>query len=60
MEGIDRGQASRIAQLAGLAPGVAQSSIDSDGNGLALEHLIRGGIATDWGAQRLMFLGLDS
>ena len=59
VEGMDRGQASRIAQLARLAPGIAQSCMDSDGNGLALEHLIRGGIATDWGAQRLKFPGLD-
>ena len=53
VEGIDRGQASRIAQLARLAPGVAEACIDGDGNGLALEHLIRGGIATDWDKQRL-------
>ena len=58
IEGMDRGQASRIAQLARLAPGVAEACIDGDGNGLALEHLIRGGIATDWGTQRLMFPGL--
>ena len=47
-EGLDRGQASRIAQLAQLAPDIVEACLADKANGLALEHLIRGGLARFW------------
>ena len=44
IEGMDRGQASRIAQLAHLAPHLVEACMAGEKNGLALEHLIRHGI----------------
>ncbi len=51
-EGIDRGQASRIAQLTRLAPDIVEACVANENTGLALEHLIRRGITTTWVEQR--------
>ena len=51
-EGIDRGQASRIAQLARLAPDIVEACVTNENAGLALEHLIRRGITAIWTEQR--------
>lgn len=55
-EGIDRGQASRIAQLTRLAPSIVEACVASKKTGLALEHLIRRAIPADWDAQRQKLL----
>ncbi|MFO1419008.1 MAG: hypothetical protein U1E83_10105 [Methylotetracoccus sp.] len=56
VEGMDLGQASRIARLMQLAPEIIEACMAGDANGLALEHLIRYLFPADWGAQRLMLL----
>lgn len=56
IEGIDRGQASRIARLAQLAPEIVEICLSGEDDGLALEHLIRRAFPADWGAQRLRLL----
>ncbi len=52
VEGIDRGQASRIAQLTRLAPDIVEACVTNGNTGLALEHLIRSGITAIWVDQR--------
>ena len=52
VEGIDRGQASRITQLTRLAPDIVEACVTNANTGLALEHLIRRGITANWGEQR--------
>lgn len=52
-EGVDRGQASRIAQLARLAPDIVDRCLAREGD-IALEHLIRRGIPADWATQRVL------
>lgn len=52
VEGIDRGQASRIAQLTRLAPDIVEACVAGENTGLALEHLIRRGINATWVDQR--------
>ena len=52
VEGIDRGQASRIAQLTRLAPDIVEACVTNGNTGLALEHLIRSGITAMWVEQR--------
>lgn len=51
-EGIDLGQASRIARLTRLAPNIIEACLTEYGNDLDLEHLIRHGIPVDWNGQR--------
>jgi hypothetical protein len=51
-EGIDLGQASRIARLTRLAPNIIEACLTEYGNDLVLEHLIRHGIPVDWNGQR--------
>ncbi len=58
VEGIDRGQASRIAQLTRLAPDIVEACVADEEKGLALEHLIRRGFPKDWETQRMEFLQL--
>ena len=51
-EGLDLGQASRIARLAQLAPDIVEACVTGPDTGLALEHLNRRGIAATWAEQR--------
>jgi hypothetical protein len=53
IEGIDRGQASKIARLAQLAPEIVEACMEG---GLALDPLIRRAYASDWGEQRARLL----
>lgn len=53
-EGMDLGQASRVAQLVRLAPDVVEACIASQGCGLALEPLVRNKVPALWQAQREM------
>ena len=53
IEGIDLGQASRIARLAQLAPDIVEACVAGEENGLALEHLVRRAFPADWGEQRI-------
>jgi hypothetical protein len=56
VEGLDLGQASRIARLMQLAPEIVEDCLAGGDNGLALEHLNRRSFPVDWAAQRLMLL----
>ena len=58
IEGIDRGQASRIAQLTRLAPDIVETCVAGSETGLTLEHLIRRGLPVCWEDQRQKFLVL--
>ena len=58
-EGIDRGQASRLARLTQLAPDIVEVCLAGEENGLVLERLIRRSVPTDWAAQRLDLLSLS-
>lgn len=51
-EGLDLGQASRIARLAQLAPDIVEACVAGEENGLVLELLIRRALPVDWGAQQ--------
>lgn len=53
VEGLDLGQASRIARLAQLAPDIVKACVEGEENGLALEHLIRRAFSADWCEQRM-------
>jgi hypothetical protein len=55
VEGLDLGQASRIARLTQLAPEIVEACIAGEENGLALENLSRRSFPADWVAQRLAF-----
>ncbi len=52
-EGMDLGQASKIARLSQLAPDIIEECRARTDNGLALEHLMRRKLPGDWGAQRI-------
>ena len=52
-EGMDRGQASRIAQLARLAPAIVEACVNEPDNGLTLENVLRRGVVAGWGEQRM-------
>lgn len=52
VEGIDLGQASRIARLTQLAPDIVEACLSGTGQGLTLERLIRRKWPADWGLQR--------
>ena len=52
-EGLDRGQASRIAQLARLAPAIVEACVNEPANGLTLENVLRRGVEAGWGEQRI-------
>jgi len=47
-EGIDLGQASRIARLAQLAPHLVEAYLTVQESDLSLEHFIRRGLPADW------------
>lgn len=51
VEGIDLGQASKIARLTQLAPDIVEACV-AGGNALALEHLTRRKLPSDWVEQR--------
>jgi hypothetical protein len=55
-EGIDLGQASRIGRLIQLAPDIVEACMAGEGNGLALEHLIRRGVSVGWNEQRVRLI----
>ena len=52
-EGMDRGQASRIAQLARLAPAIVEACVTEPASGLTLENVLRRGVAAGRGEQRM-------
>jgi len=52
VEGIDRGQASRIVQQTRLAPDIVEDRLAGEAMNLALEHVIRRAIAVSWDEQR--------
>lgn len=54
-EGIDLGQASRIARLIGLAPDLVEAYLTEQGSDLSLEHFIRRGLPVDWHEQAKRF-----
>jgi hypothetical protein len=54
-EGIDLGQASRIARLTQLVPSIVEACLAQQGGVLAMEHLIRGDFPVDWHTQTLKF-----
>lgn len=58
IEGMDRGQASRIAQLVRLAPDIIEVCVAGDETRLSLEKLIRHGIPMGWDEQRMTLLAL--
>ena len=51
-ESIDRGHASRIAQLTRLAPDIVEACVVEKAVRLVLERLIRRALPLDWAAQR--------
>jgi hypothetical protein len=54
-EGIDRGQASKIAQLARVAPDIVEACVSGRAKGLTLQRLIRRPVPTAWDAQRAQY-----
>lgn len=54
-EGIDRGQASKIAQLSRIAPDIVDACTTGQARGVTLERLIRRSIPATWDAQRPKF-----
>lgn len=57
IEGLDLGQASRIARLTQLAPEIIEACVARKTSELVLEHLNRRTLPTDWNEQRLTLLG---
>jgi hypothetical protein len=51
-EGIDLGQASRIARLTQLAPDIVEVCVACEGKGLVLDYLNRRCIPVEWREQR--------
>lgn len=56
-EGIDLGQASRIARLTQLAPDIVEACVAEKTTELVLERLTRRTLPADWNEQRLALLG---
>ncbi len=54
-EGIDLGQASRIARLTHLAPTIIEACLAEQGYDLTLERLIRSGLPVGWYTQAQRF-----
>lgn len=54
-EGIDRAQASKIAQLARIAPAIVDACATGQAPGLTLQRLIRGAVPATWDAQRAQY-----
>ena len=58
-EGIDRGQASKIAQLAKIAPDIVDDCATGSARGITLQRLIRSPVPAVWGTQRAQYRGND-
>ena len=54
-KGMDLGQASKIARLTQLAPGIIEACLARPNNGLALEHLMLRRLPGDWEVQRVNY-----
>jgi len=54
-EGIDRGQASKIAQLARVAPDIVEACVTGRAKGLTLQRLTRSPMPAAWDAQRAQY-----
>lgn len=54
-EGIDRGQASKIAQLSRIAPDIVDACATGQAKGLTLQRLTRSPVPAAWDAQRAQF-----
>lgn len=54
-EGIDRGQASKIAQLARVAPDIVDACATGQANGITLQRLTCSPVPTVWDAQRVQY-----
>jgi hypothetical protein len=54
-EGIDRGQASKIAQLARVAPDIVDACASGQANGITLQRLTRSPVPAAWDAQRVQY-----
>ncbi len=54
-EGIDRGQASKIAQLARVAPDIVDACATGQANGITLQRLTRSPVPAAWDAQRVQY-----
>lgn len=54
-EGIDRGQASKIAQLARVAPDIVEACVTGQAKGLTLQRLNRSPVPAAWDAQRAQY-----
>lgn len=52
IEGVDLGQASRTAQLAGLAPNIVEAAVHDTENRLALEKVVRRKLPSEWSRQQ--------
>jgi hypothetical protein len=55
-EGIDRGQASKIAQLARLAPDIIDDCAAGKARGITLQRLIRSPVPVAWDRQRAQWI----
>lgn len=56
-EGLDRGQASKIAQLARVAPDIVDTCATGQANGITLQRLTRSPVPAAWDAQRVQYSG---
>lgn len=54
-EGMDRGQVSKIARLAQIAPAIVEACLLGVDRGLTLERLVRRSVPGAWDAQRAQF-----
>ena len=54
-EEIDRAQASKIAQLARVAPEIVDACVAGTAGGVTLERMIRRAVPAAWDAQRIQF-----
>jgi hypothetical protein len=54
-EGIDRGQASKIAQLARVAPDIVDACATGQAKGITLQRLTRSPVPAAWDAQRALY-----
>lgn len=54
-EGIDRGQASKIAQLARIAPDIVDACATGKARGITLQRLTRSPVPVTWDVQRAQY-----
>lgn len=55
IEGVDRGQASKIAQLAQISPDIVDACATGKGRGITLQRLIRNPAPVRWDVQRTQY-----